>query len=115
MLPWYTIVHDHVTGLLVSDRGNDQLWIVVDRATRYCHLIPMRKTDTAKDLARVFMREIVRIHGLPYVVQNDRGPLFTSSFWKEVMRLAGVTIDFTTPDSAHTSGLAEKYASTVRM
>ena len=58
------------------------------------HFIPMvtRKESPAKDLAITFAREIWRLHGLPLDIVSDRGSVFISGFWKELMELVLTTV-----------------------
>jgi hypothetical protein len=39
--------------------------VVVDTLTKSAHFIPMHMTYQAPDIARVFVSEIVRLHGVP--------------------------------------------------
>lgn len=38
----------------------------------------------------------MRLHGLPQSIVSDRDPVFTSIFWKELMRLSGVKLHMPT-------------------
>ena len=40
---------------------------------------PAHKTD---DIAKIFMKEIFKLHGLPKEIVFDRDVKFTSNFWK---------------------------------
>jgi hypothetical protein len=40
-------------------------------------------------MAQVFFSDIIRLHGVPRSIVSDRDPVFTSSFWSEIMRLMG--------------------------
>jgi hypothetical protein len=47
------------------------------------HLIPLQKDGkTTEDLARIFTREIWKLHGLPTDIVSDRDSRFTSTTWK---------------------------------
>jgi hypothetical protein len=50
------------------------------------HLIPVRTTYQAPDLARVFISEIVRLHGMPKKIISDRGLVVTGRFWTSSKR-----------------------------
>jgi hypothetical protein len=41
----------------------------------------------AKSVAQDFFVDIVRLHGVPQSIVSDRDPVFTSTFWCELMRL----------------------------
>lgn len=51
--------------LPVSD-GADEIWVIVDRHTKMVHFVPLKiESKTAAALARIFAKEVWRIHGLP--------------------------------------------------
>ncbi|KAL7278559.1 hypothetical protein ACG7TL_007558 [Trametes sanguinea] len=54
--------------------------------------VPVHTTDTAADLALVYLREVVRLHGLPESIVSDRDSKFTSKFWQETDGLSERTI-----------------------
>ena len=62
---------------------------MVDKLTKVTHLIPVKKTYTASDVAQVFVKEIVRLHGLPRRIISDRDSKFTSKFWQALFQAVG--------------------------
>jgi len=80
--PWKSIAMDFITDLPKSE-GDDTILVVIDRLTKMSHFIPCSKDLDARQFANLFMREIVRLHGLPHGIISDRGTLFTSELWKE--------------------------------
>ena len=56
---------DFVIGLPKVSGGFDAIFVVVDRLTKVAHLNPIRATATAADVAQLFVKEIVRLHGIP--------------------------------------------------
>ena len=77
---WEHVTMDFVTGLPRSQRGHDAVWVVVDRLTKTAHFLPIRVTDNVDTLSRLYIREIVRLHGVPISIVLDRDPRFTSRF-----------------------------------
>ena len=71
---------DFVTGLRRDVRGFDAIWVVVNRLTKSAHFIPIQETWPASRLAEEFIRQIVRLHGVPERIVSDRDGRFTSRF-----------------------------------
>ncbi|KAL7280521.1 hypothetical protein ACG7TL_005453 [Trametes sanguinea] len=105
--PWASIAMDFVGPFPVS-RGYDYLWVIVCRLTSMVHLVPVHTTDTAADLALVYLREVVRLHGLPESIVSDRDSKFTSKFWQEVHRLMGAKLLMSTAFHPQIDGLSER-------
>ena len=76
MWPWDDIAMNFVVGLPRSPRGRDTIWVVVDPLSKVAYFIPIRSISTAADLAPIYMREIVRLHGVPRTIVSDRDAKF---------------------------------------
>jgi len=48
------------------------IWVIVDRLTKTAHFIAMRNTWTLDLLARAYLEEIIRLHGIPNSIVLDR-------------------------------------------
>jgi transposase InsO family protein len=105
--PWRSIAMDFITNLPESS-GCDQLWIVVDRFTKMAYLIPLQKDGkTTEDLARIFAREIWKLHGLPTDIVSDRDCRFTSTTWKAFIGTLGIRPRISTALHPQTNGQTE--------
>ena len=95
---------DFVVGLPLTGRKHDSVWIVVDRLTKSAHFLPVR-TDYALDkLAELYIREIVRLHGILISIISDRDPRFTSRFWGKFQEALGTHLNFSTTFHPQTDG-----------
>ncbi|KAL7263376.1 hypothetical protein ACSBR1_001525 [Camellia fascicularis] len=65
-----------IVGLLRTQQGSDAIWVVVDRLTKSVHFIHMRVSDSVDYLADLYIRGIVRLHGVPVTIVSDRDPRF---------------------------------------
>ena len=79
---WEVISMDFITGLPMTWRQHDSIMVVVDKLTKAAHFIPVKSTYETGDIAKIFMKEIFKLHGLPKAIVSDRDVKFTSNFWK---------------------------------
>jgi hypothetical protein len=93
---WEEIGMDFVTGLPWTQKGNDSIWVIIDRLTKVAHFIPVKTTFGGATLARIYLKEIVRLHGIPRKIVSDRGTQFTSKFWTSLQKAMGTKLDFKT-------------------
>nr|CAD1837485.1 unnamed protein product [Ananas comosus var. bracteatus] len=99
---------DFVVGLPRSTGGHDAIWVVVDRLTKSAHILPIHTTWSGDRLAQVYLDEIVRLHGVPKSIVSDRGPRFTSHFWKSLQDALGTRLNFSTAFHPQTDGQSER-------
>ncbi|XP_070014765.1 uncharacterized protein [Nicotiana sylvestris] len=59
---------------------SDAVWVIIDSLTMSAHFILIVTTYTSERLAQIYIREIVRLHGVPVSIISDKGPQFTSHF-----------------------------------
>lgn len=87
--------------------GFNYLWVVVCYLTGHAHLIPVNTMTTATELSFVYLKEIVRHHGLPKSIVSDRDSKFTSVWWKELHHLMGTKLLMSTSFHPQTDGAME--------
>ena len=87
---------DFVSGLPLTPSKKDSIWVIVDRLTKSAHFIPVRTDYSLQKLAKLYVAEIVRLHGVPVSIISDRDPRFTSRFWKKLHEALGTRLHFST-------------------
>jgi hypothetical protein len=105
---WEVISMDFIVGLPLTARRHDSIFVVVDTLTKSAHFIPVRTTYQAPDIARVFISEIVRLHGVPKKIISDRGSVFTGRFWMSFQEALGTQLNFSTVYHPETDGQTER-------
>ncbi|XP_040934481.1 uncharacterized protein [Gossypium hirsutum] len=87
---------DFVSGLPLTFTKKDSIWVIVDRLTNSVHLIPVKTDFSLPKLAKLYISEIVRLHGVPVSIISGRDPWFTSRFWQKLYEALGSRLDFST-------------------
>ena len=101
---WDRITMDFVIGLPLTGRKHDSVWVVVDRLTKSAHFLPVRTDYSLDKLAELYIKEIVRLHGIPISIISDRDPRFTSRFWGKLQEALGTRLNFSTAFHPQTDG-----------
>ena len=68
--PWQSIGLDFM-GPLPKSNNFDYLLVVIDRLTSQVHLVPTTMTVTARGIAWLILKEVVRLHGIPESIVSD--------------------------------------------
>lgn len=77
---WKGISMDFITSLLKT-QGKDNIFVAVDRLTKYAHFFAITVTITTTQLVDIFFKEVFRLHGLPKTIVHDRDNKCMSNFW----------------------------------
>ena len=65
-------------------------------------------TYNVEKLARLYISEVVRLHGFPLFIISDRGTQFTSKFWRTLHGELGTRLDLSTTFHPQTDGRYEQ-------
>ncbi|KAL3524611.1 hypothetical protein ACH5RR_012983 [Cinchona calisaya] len=98
---------DFVIGLPRTLKGRDLIFVVVDRFSNMAHFIPCNKTDDVVHVAKLFFKEVVRLHRLPKTMVSHRDVKFFSHFWHVFYCKLGTNLLFSTACHSQTDGQTE--------
>jgi len=75
--PFIDINMDFIEGLPKSE-GNEVIFVVVDRFSKYAHLMALAHPYSAITVAKVFMENIYKLHEILATIVSDRDNIFLS-------------------------------------
>ena len=71
---------DFVSGFPLTQQKHDSVWVIIDKLTKSAHFISIGMDYSMDRLDELYVKEIVRLHGVPLSIVSDRDPHFTSRF-----------------------------------
>jgi hypothetical protein len=105
---WEVISMEFIVGLPLMTRRHYSIFVVVDPLTKSVHFIPVCMTYHTPHIARVFISEIVRLHGMPKMIISNRGSMFTGRFWTNFQEALGTQLNFSTTYHLETDRKTER-------
>lgn len=103
---WTDISMDFIEGLPPS-RGHTVILVVVDCLSKYAHFISLSHPYTATSVAKAFLSQVVRLHGIPKSTVSDRNKVFTNHFWRALFQLQGTNLCMSSSYHPQTDGQTE--------
>jgi hypothetical protein len=110
---WENIAMDFVVGLPRSPCGKDAIWVIIDRLTKVSHFIPMKQTSSAADLVSLYIKEVVRLNGVPKFIVLDQDSKFVSKFWQSLHNAMASKLDMSVAFHPQTDGQSERTIQTL--
>uniref|UniRef100_A0A8C6P7M8 Gypsy retrotransposon integrase-like protein 1 n=3 Tax=Nothobranchius furzeri TaxID=105023 RepID=A0A8C6P7M8_NOTFU len=105
--PWSHVALDFVCGL-PNSQGFNTILTIVDRFSKACHLIPLKTLPSSTVTAKLLIRHVFRLHGIPEEILSDRGPQFISRVWREFAEALGARVALTSGHHPQTNGQCER-------
>jgi hypothetical protein len=110
---WEHITMDFVVGLPHTPRGKDAIWVVVDRLTKSAHFIPMKMTNSVEEFVPLYMKELLRLHGMPKSIVSDQDSKSVSKFWQSLHNALGTKLSLSVAFHPKTNGQSERTIQTL--
>ena len=102
-----------MSGLPKSSEGYDSIGVIVDQMTKSDYFMRMKTTNPVRKLTKLYLKENVRLHGVPVSIVSDRDSRFTSMFWKELSEGFDIPLKFNTASHPYTDGKSERTIQTL--
>ena len=98
---WQEITIDFITKLPKSrDPATgiyyNSIQVIVDRFTKWAHIIPFKKSFNTKQLAHLYLDRVVRYYNYPKSIINNRDKLFRNIYQKTLQMKLGIKIKLLT-------------------
>ncbi|KAG2390376.1 uncharacterized protein HKW66_Vig0222180 [Vigna angularis] len=110
---WDSISMDFVTHLPRTVKNHDSIWVVVDRLTKSAHFLAVNLKMSMTNLAKLYIKEIVRLHGVLSSIISDRDTRFTSRFWQSLQGELGSKLRMSSAYHPQTDGQSERTIQTL--
>ena len=104
---------DFVSGFPQASSGQDAIWVIIDWLTKTAHFLPIKMTYSMDQLAKLYIKEIVQLHGIPVSIVSDRDPRFTSRYWRSLQEALGTKLTFSTTFHPQTDGQTKRTIQTL--
>ncbi len=94
---WKKITMNFIMKLSLSmnsttNENYDSILVMIDRLTKYSHIISFKKTYSAKQLKYIVLNKLIKYHELSKEIINNRNKLFTFNYWKTLISLLNVKL-----------------------
>ncbi|KAK3547304.1 hypothetical protein QTP86_018825 [Hemibagrus guttatus] len=84
------------------------IFVVVDRFSKSCRLLPLKGPPTALETAKLLFNHVFRYFGIPEDIVWDRGPQFISRIWRAFLTRLGVAVSLSSGYHPQTNGQTER-------
>ena len=77
---WESIMIDFMMAFPIMFSGHEVVWVIVDRLTKSAYFIPLRVGCYLEKMTNIYIREIVRLHGVSMDIVSNKYPQFVTRF-----------------------------------
>ncbi|KAK3549110.1 hypothetical protein QTP70_032425 [Hemibagrus guttatus] len=105
--PWSHLGVDFITDL-PNSRTHTCIFVIVDRFSKACRLLPLKGPPTAMEAAELLFNQVFRYFGIPEDIVSDRGPQFVSRVWRAFFTRLGVAVNLSSGYHPQTNGQTER-------
>lgn len=109
---WETVTMDFVESLPKSD-GKDTILVIIDKYTKYGHLIAWKHPFTAAHVAQKLLDQVIKLYAHPKF--SSMIEIESSLVWTELFKLLGTSTYLTTAYHPQSEGQSERLNQCIEM
>ena len=77
---WEDVNMDFIVCFPCTRLQHDSIQAIVDQMTKSTHFLPVKISYSAEDYAKMYLKEMVKLHDVHQLIISDRGAQFPSQF-----------------------------------
>ena len=104
---------DFVIGLYRTRVDYDAIQVIINRLTKSVHFLAIHNNFSLDRLAKVYINEIVKLHGVLVSIVLDWDPRFTFRFQPKFQKALGTNLHFSTTFHPQTDGQSKRTIQTL--
>jgi len=94
--PWEDVSVDFIVALPRTQRGKDAIMVVVNCFSKMANFISYEKTDDASHVAYLYLKEVIKLQGIPRSIVSDWDTKLLSQFWRCLWQLLSTKLLYST-------------------
>ena len=111
--PWDEVFMNFIIKLPKSkdstnEEAYDAILVMIDRLTKYCHIILFKKTYNVEQLKYVVLNRFIRYQKISKGLTNDKDKLFTSNYWRTLLSMLKIKLKMSTTFHPQTNEQTKK-------
>jgi transposase InsO family protein len=70
----------------------DWIWVIINRLTKSAHFIPVHTKYRVGKYAKIYIAQVLCLHGVPKMIISDRRSRFVTRFWEQLHASLGTRL-----------------------
>jgi Cdc6-like AAA superfamily ATPase len=95
-------------------RGNDVIWVIVDKLTKSALFLAIKMTNLMDKLKKLYVNEVVQLHRVLVIIFLDRDLKFTLQFWPSIQHSLGTSLSLSTVFHPQMDGQLKRIIQTLK-